>query len=236
MSFHGNLALALPHLVAGVIGLASGVVALYALKGATLHRKSGMVFVSAMLLVAVSGIVMAVGKLQKLNLLGGLLTFYMVTTALLTVRRRAQEFHWIDVGALLLALTIGALGITFGVEASNSATGKIDGLPPAPAFMFGAVALLAAAGDIRMIVRGVHGRQRIARHLWRMCFALFSAASSFFPAQLPKIFPPLRHSGLLWIPSVLVLSVMFFWLWRVRQSSGGIIGIGGRQTSTLERL
>ena len=219
MPFHGNPALALPHFVAGLIGLAAGAIALSALKGATLHRRSGRIFVYAMFLVAISGIVMATFKSQKLNLLGGLLTFYMVTTSLLTVRRRGEESHWIDLATLLLALTIGTLGISFGVEASNSVTGRIDGLPPAPAFMFGAVALFAAAGDIRMLLRGVQGTRRIGRHLWRMCFALFSATASFFPAQVPKIFPSLRGSGLLWIPPLLVLLLMFYWLWRVRRSS-----------------
>ena len=220
MPFNGTLALALPHLVAGLIALAAGVVALSSLKGAPLHRKSGIVFVYAMLLVALSGVVMATIGSQKLNLLGGLLTFYMVTTALVTVRRRPAGFHWIDSGALVLALAIGVLGISFGIEASSSATGRIDGLPPAPAFMFGTVALLAAIGDIRMMVRGVPGTRRVARHLWRMCFALFSAVSSFFPAQVPKLLPPLRGAGVLWIPSLLVLSLMVFWLWRVRARQG----------------
>ena len=224
MQFHGNLALALPHFIAGLIGLASGVVALAVLKGGPLHRKSGMIFAYAMLLVAVSGIVMATVRSQKLNLLGGLLTFYMVTTAVARVRRRVQQFHWAAIGALLLAVTIGVLGITFGIEASNSASGRIDGLPPAPAFMFGAVLLLAAMGDIRMMLRGLQGTQPIARHLWRMCFAFFSAASSFFPAQVPKMFPALGRPGWLWVPSVLVLSLMLWWLWhvRVRNSLRGV--------------
>jgi len=35
--------------------------------------------------------------------------------------------------------------------------------------------LLAAAGDIRMLVRGgVFGAKRIVRHLWRMCFGFSS--------------------------------------------------------------
>lgn len=216
MAFHGSLVLSLPHLVAGLIGLAAGAVALYALKGGTLHRRSGTIFAYAMLLVAASGIAMAALKSQRMNLIGGLLTLYMVCTALRTVRRRVQEFHWVDVGALLLGLATGVLGITVGFEALNSATGRIDGLPAAPAFMFGTVALLGVAGDIRMIVRGVQGAPLIARHLWRMCFALFSAAGSFFPAQVPKVFPPLRGSGLLWIPPLLVLLIMLYWLARVR--------------------
>jgi uncharacterized membrane protein len=219
--FHGSIALALPHLVAGVVGLAAGAVALLTLKGEGLHRKSGMVFVYAMLVVSLSGVAMAVAGGQKLNLIGGLLTFYLVTTSVLTIRRpHARSLRAIEVGALLLALAIGALGYSVGFEASRSATGRIDGLPPAPAFMFGSVALLAAVGDVRVISYGVNGRRRLTRHLWRMCFALFAAVGSFFPAQLPKLLPSLRQSAVVWVPPLVVLLVMAWWLWRVRVATG----------------
>jgi hypothetical protein len=149
-----------------------------------------------------------------------LLTFYLVTTSVLTIRRPRARSSAIDVGALLLALAIGALGYSVGFEASRSATGRIDGLPPAPAFMFGSVALLAAAGDVRVIAYGVNGRRRLTRHLWRMCFALFAAVGSFFPAQLPKLIPSLRQSAVVWIPPLVVLLVMAWWLWRVRVATG----------------
>ena len=35
------------HIIAGAIGLVAGAVALSAVKGATLHRKSGLLFVAA---------------------------------------------------------------------------------------------------------------------------------------------------------------------------------------------
>jgi hypothetical protein len=81
----------------------------------------------------------------------------------------------------------------------------------------GSVALLAATGDVRMLVRrGISGTQRIARHLWRMCFALFIAASSIFLAR-QQIFPALmRKTGALFLLSFLPLILMIFWLVRVR--------------------
>jgi hypothetical protein len=40
---------------------------------------------------------------------------------------------------------------------------------------------LAAAGDVRVMGFGApRGRRRLARHRWRMCFALFIAAGAFF--------------------------------------------------------
>jgi hypothetical protein len=83
-------------------------------------------------------------------------------------------------------------------------------------FFFGGVALLAALGDVRMIlIGGLQGAQRIARHLWRMCFSLFIASGSFFLGQA-KVFPkPIRILPLLVIPALLPLVLMLCWLARV---------------------
>ena len=40
------------HVAAGIIAVVAGFVALYVLKGGRLHRKSGMIFVSAMLVMS----------------------------------------------------------------------------------------------------------------------------------------------------------------------------------------
>jgi len=74
--------------------------------------------------------------------------------------------------------------------------------------------------DVRMMARGIQGAHRIARHLWRMCFALFIAATSFFLGQTQgspaQVFPePLRQGAVLAIPVLLVLLLMFYWLARV---------------------
>ena len=55
--------------------------------------------------------------------------------------------------------------------------------------------------------------------LWRMCFALFIAAGSFFSirARVAKILPELFLSvPMRALPVVLVFLTMFYWLWRVR--------------------
>ena len=72
-------------------------------------------------------------------------------------------------------------------------------------------------GDLRMLLHhGIHGTQRIARHLWRMSFALFIAASSIFMAR-QQIFPAfMRKTGMLMVLSFLPLALMIFWLIRVR--------------------
>jgi hypothetical protein len=84
-------------------------------------------------------------------------------------------------------------------------------------FFFGAVLLLATAGDIRMLARGgISGRPRITRHLWRMCYGLFIATGSFFLGQ-QQVFPAfLRDSIFLTLPALLPLPLLIYWLLRVR--------------------
>jgi uncharacterized membrane protein len=81
------------HILAGALALVFGYVALYAAKGATLHRKSGMLFVFAMVTMSLTGALMAFLNASSVSVVAGLLTFYFVTTALLTVRRHPQESH-----------------------------------------------------------------------------------------------------------------------------------------------
>jgi hypothetical protein len=159
---------------------------------------------------------MSILNLNVGNVMAGVLTFYLVLTALLTVRRPALEVHPVDWAAMLAALTVGLTAATFGIAAMRSPAGKIHGLPPPVYFMFGSVALLATLGDLRLLLGwGTGGGFRIKRHLWRMCFALFIATASFFlgPAQRLPVF--LRHSPLRPLPVLLVLVVMLFWLARV---------------------
>jgi len=159
---------------------------------------------------------MALMKSQTNNVFGGVLTFYLVATAWVTARRRGRETSIFDWIALLFILAVGAGTVTFGVEAASSPTGSKDGLSAGIYFFLGSVALLSAAGDIRMIVRGgVSGTQRIARHLWRMSFALFVASASIFLAR-PHLFPAiLRRTHVLLLLGILPLILMIFWVFRV---------------------
>ena len=93
----------------------------------------------------------------------------------------------------------------------------LGGIPAALFFAFAAIAALAAMADVTVIRRGgVAGAQRIARHLWRMSFAMFLATLAFFVGQGAKVFPhAIRETGLLRLPMLIVLALMLFWLARV---------------------
>jgi len=134
------------HVAAGAVAIITGFVALYAFKGAWLHRKAGIIFVYVMLFVGGSGAVMAALRAQRFNVAQGVLTVYLVTTALLTVRPRVPAARWIRGVALLVALMVGLYEITLGFEALERPRRTIDGAPAPLVFIFAAVALLAAFG------------------------------------------------------------------------------------------
>jgi uncharacterized membrane protein len=204
------------HIIAGSIAIVAGFISVFALKGLKLHRKSGMVFVYSMLVLSVTGAVIATVKHQTPSIIGGSLAFYMVVTALLTVRARNRSSQWTDAGALVMGVTVGAFALKTGLDAANDTTGTMNGVPAGMMFFFATAALLAAAGDVRvMLFGGLHGAQRIARHLWRMCFSLFIASGSFFLGQAKVIPKPIRILPLLAIPALLPLVLLLYWLVRV---------------------
>ncbi|MEA2765401.1 MAG: hypothetical protein QOK07_1805 [Gemmatimonadaceae bacterium] len=204
------------HIIAGSIAIIAGFISVFAVKGLKLHRKSGIVFVYAMVILSLTGAVIATVRHQPPNIIGGSLAFYMVITALLTVRSRDERSRSIDVAVLIIGITVSAAAIKIGVDAMNGATATMKGVPYGMMFLFGTVALLAAAGDVRMIrAGGLQGAQRIARHLWRMCFSLFIASGSFFLGQAKVIPKPIRILPLLAIPAILPLVLMLYWLARV---------------------
>jgi hypothetical protein len=202
------------HVIGGAIGLVSGLLALFALKGAGLHRKSGTVFAVAMLVMSVSGAVIAIGRPAALmNLPAALVTAYLVVTSLLTVRRRSPWSHRAERAAMLTAFVL-ALGsiVSALVSAGRGSNGFVF-----PLLLFAGLALSAGIGDRRMIkAGGLQGAPRLKRHLWRMCTALFIAAGSFFLGPVGRIPEPLRLPPFRLIPLV-VLAVMVYWLWRLRR-------------------
>src|SRR5229473_1995876 len=146
MSISPMLAL---HICGGTVGTLSGFVAVAFRKGSRRHAIAGKVFVISMIALAASGAFMAMMKFQPGNILGGTLTFYLVLTAWLTAKHRHGEKGVADWVALLIAICVAAFEMTFAIQAATSPTGHRYGYPPAPYLMFGTVALLAAAGDMR---------------------------------------------------------------------------------------
>ena len=214
-----RLPLLIVHILAGSIGLLSGTVAMAVRKGGKLHRAFGNVFTGAMLTLAASAFCLAILKSQQGNVVGSIGTFYLIGTAWLA-GRRGERTGLIDWSALFIGLAGATAAIALGVYTLRNPGGVDQTTAPAGmSFFFGAILLLAASGDIRMLAHGgISGRQRVTRHLWRMCYGLFIATGSFFLGQ-QQVFPAfLRGSIFLTVLALLPFPFMIYWLFRVRFS------------------
>ena len=211
------------HIAAGGLAIVLGAAALVARKGGTIHRRSGLLFVCAMLALGISAAILGFRKSgpSDSNVFGGLMTAYFVLTALTTVRPVSRWTRYLNIAALGVAVVLAIVDIMGGVKAFNSPRGSLNGVPFQMLFFIASVMMLAAIGDVRIMRFGMpRGGPRLARHLWRMCFALFIAAGSFFSirARVAKILPePFTTAPMRALPILLVFGAMFYWLWRVRR-------------------
>ncbi|HEY0022885.1 MAG TPA: hypothetical protein VGB24_08245 [Longimicrobium sp.] len=205
------------HIAAGSVALLAGYTALAAAKGASVHRKSGVVFVGAMTVMGVTGAAIAAMAGVETTVTGGVLSAYLVITALTTVRPSTPAIRRLEFGAMLVALAGGLATLGMCIDSVSRGEFARDGIPVPMIFLFAAVALLSAGGDVRMIrAGGIRGPSRLVRHLWRMCFALWIAAGSFFLGQADEFPAQLRNFALLSVPVLVPLVAMVYWRWRIR--------------------
>ncbi len=196
------------HVTAGVFSLVSGAGALFARKGEALHRLSGNVFFVSMIVMTVAAFIAAIANQQAINISASTVTFYMITTSWVAATRKDGEIGQFETFALFGGLGVVATAAWFAV---------VDE-PAAPVhYVFGAVAAIAVLCDVSVVWRnGISGARRIARHLWRMSFAMLVATGAYFAGQ-PKFVPAiLRETNLNFAPIILVLVLLVFWLVRVR--------------------
>lgn len=214
----GAQALLVTHIGGGTLGMMSGAVAMVARKGAWVHRAAGNVFFVSMLAMAAvgAGVAPFLSDGQRVNTVAGIMTLYMVATAWVAAKRERIEVGFFEISGFVVAVLVAAAGAAFAIEASHNPTGTIDDSPPQSFYVFMAIGTVAALSDLSLILRGgLSGAQRIARHLWRMCVALFIAAGSFFLGQ-EKFLPEFMvGTPLQFAPVLLPIAVLVFWLLRV---------------------
>jgi hypothetical protein len=212
-----RLPLLVLHVTAGILAMVAGAFAIAFQKGSRNHRRAGDAFVLSMLGVSAIGSYLGFMKGEMDNFTGGIFCFYLVATAWATAKQRENETWKLGWIPPLIALAFAAINFIWGVEVARGQTAVKNQSPAGSYFFFGTLALLCAAGDVRMLWRGgLAGTQRLVRHLWRMCFGWFIATISFFLGQ-QRVFPAwLRGSWVLVVLAFLPLVLLAFWFVRVR--------------------
>jgi hypothetical protein len=155
MPQQGIIPVILPvHILAGGLALLFGYTALFAAKGATVHRKTGVLFVGAMVVMSLSGALIATLNGTDISVVAGLL---------------------------------------------------------------------------------IQGPRRIARHLWRMCFAMRVAAASFFWGPRGRVPEIIDIQVLKAIAVLLPVAAIVYWLWWIcfRRTLSGLVRINAPHTTAL---
>lgn len=203
------------HMIAGGLAISLGFLALFARKGAPLHRRIGNGFVCAMLTLAITGVAIAIWVGDIGSVIGGSLAAYLVSTGMITVQPATLPWRRALIAATMIGVAVALFSLA-RLAMTFPRTGAVVGY-----FLFAGVALLAVRGDVRILRSGqLTGSRRLTRHLWRMCMALWIATASFFlgPRRRVEMLLPdaLVTTPVVVIPVLTVLVMMGYWIWRLR--------------------
>jgi hypothetical protein len=198
------------HIAAGLAALPLGTLAAAARKGGPVHRRAGALFALAMLLLGITAALLEPYRTPPGSPVGGIIVCYFVATGYAAGRRR-EGIGWFELVACALAFSLAA---AIGLGALTGSTTPTDS---GQLFVLAALCLLAGAGDLRAALPGkLSAGQRLARHLWRMCFAFFIATGSFFLGQQQVLPEAVRGSPMLFVLAFAPLVFMLVWLVRIR--------------------
>ena len=199
------------HIAAGILALPAGAAAAAARKGGTLHARAGTWFVGSMLVLGVTAAILEPFRAQPGSPINGIIVCYFVATSWVAARRRDGVSGRFEIAAGAAALGMAALVIWGALNGATTPAG------PGPVFVIGGLLLVGGLGDLNAVLRGKLGpAQRLARHLWRMCFAFFIATGSFFLGQQDVLPAAVRGSPVLLLLGFAPFGIMVFWLVRIR--------------------
>ncbi|HEX8572206.1 MAG TPA: hypothetical protein VF759_05595 [Allosphingosinicella sp.] len=199
------------HIAGGMIALATGAAAAAARKGGSLHASAGIGFCVSMLVLGVTAAMLEPFRTPPGSPIGGIIVCYFVATAWVTARRRDGVPRLFEKLACAFALLAAAATAWGGFTGATTPAGS------GPVFAFAATCLLAGLGDLNFILRGrLSAKQRISRHLWRICVAFFIATGSFFLGQQDALPQSVRGSPFLFVLAFAPFGLMAFWLVRIR--------------------
>ena len=200
------------HIASGIVAVIAGFVAVAVRKGGATHARVGSWFFAAMVTLGISASILEPFRTPTPGSpLVGVFVCYFVLTSWMTARRGDGRTGRFELVAGLIALAFAAATMWGGFNQSSTPVGN------GPVYVAAGLSALAGLSDIRAYLRRrLTPAQRIARHLWRMCFAFFIATGSFFLGRQDVLPESVRGSPILFVLAFAPFAVMLFWLIRIR--------------------
>ncbi|MFC4350967.1 hypothetical protein ACFOW6_05370 [Fodinicurvata halophila] len=197
-----------PHILAGFVALGAAGVAVAAAKGSPLHRRSGNVYVLAMLVVTITTLGLVMLRPNAFLLGIGIFSFYFVFTGWRSAKQRDGRARAIDVSAAFLMAVTALAMAGWGLAGLLDSVGKDRSII---LLVFAAIGLSMAISDLRDWRKGpITGKARIARHLTRMLggsIATITAAVVVNLTFLPQLVG--------WLGPTALITPLIVW-WNVR--------------------
>ncbi|MCZ2722176.1 hypothetical protein O1D97_11125 [Marinomonas sp. 15G1-11] len=203
------------HTPAGTIALVAAVLAMFAKKGSTRHKKAGSWFSVSMMAMLVSGIVAAYLKNSIDEMMLSAIVLYTAFTAWLTVHHKKDETDVLELTALIWV-------IGFAIFAFFLSMGWQEVETPVVYLAWSVLAVMCALGDIRnLYYAGLSGTQRMIRHVWRIGFTLIWAALAFTDKIVKMMganVKNMQEEQVLLIvapPTLLILIMILYWITQI---------------------
>ncbi|HWB64137.1 MAG TPA: hypothetical protein VG603_11540 [Chitinophagales bacterium] len=193
------------HIASGGAALITGLIPLFSAKGGKLHRRAGLVFYYAMMAVAASAFVIAVGKHLNFLLAVAVFSFYMNYMGRRVLKNRGGKFMWFD------WLPVAA-GLVTGVYLVSTLQ--------IVAVVFGGILVSMAVQDIIMQLRGDEAikkaaKLRVLTHISRMVGTYIATSTAFLVVNINFVKP----GWLLWLlPTAIGTPVIIYFTsqWRAK--------------------
>jgi len=195
------------HTPAGVVAIVAAIGALVYAKGSENHRRSGRVFMLAMLIMLAAGCASAVLKKSINDVFLSMIVGYAILTAWLSVTQlnpgRVRALNYLALGWItIIGFSAALIGPVWGAGDENK-----------PFVIWPILAVLFAAGDlINLIIGGYSGVVRILRHIWRIGFALCWSALAVSDKIVKMRGSTVEESPFIAvIPVVIIFLLFLYW-------------------------
>ena len=205
------------HILAGAIVLLSGYAVILTRKGGALHKKLGKLYVSSMLILGISGTIIAIVREVPISIMNGLVLCYFVLSAINVVRQSDKQTNLLDRLLFGFSIMLVAGFAWFAYQTTLSPDGKLGGFGVWAYAIFGCVLAFCVIADFRYLqVGGLCGTDKLVRHLWRMFFPLFMSTAAFFLGQAKHFPEAIRTIEFLIAPVIFVILSAIYWVLKVK--------------------